>query len=56
MCESYAERIEAGENPFEEEEKIIAAASMIELLHQENAATLGELIARYGVVPEEETQ
>jgi hypothetical protein len=51
MCEDAADRIEAGEDPFAEEEESLeqlqaeadAARKIAELLKRENVETLGEL-------------
>jgi hypothetical protein len=59
--EDLADRIEAGEDPFAEEEEspeelraqADALDKIIELMERENVKTLGELFERYGVVFEE---
>jgi hypothetical protein len=62
ICEDKADRFEAGEDPFAEEEEspeqlraeADAISAIIELLKRENASTLGELFERHGVVFEED--
>jgi hypothetical protein len=62
MCEDKADHLEAGEDPFAEEEEspeqlqaeADAISAIIELLKRENANTLGELFERHGVAFEED--
>jgi hypothetical protein len=58
MCEDNADRLEAGEDPFEDEEEspeqLDAIRKIVELLKQENVGSLRELLKRHGVVFEED--